>query len=121
MRRRAARPNRRASPGSSSSSSRVCDQASGRGGPDQAAGLAVGDQVGVAADARDHAGQGGRHGLQERVAHAFREAREDEDVGGAEVVGRVVDGADELDPIGDAQRAGQLGERLAIAPRARSG
>ena len=39
---------------------------------------AVVDQVGVAGDPRDHAGQGGRHRLQERIAHPFGHAGQDE-------------------------------------------
>ena len=66
---------------------------------------------------RDDAGQGGRHGLQERVAHPLGHAGQDEKVGRAEVLGGVVDPAGELDAVGDAQRAGQLRELPAIVAR----
>ena len=66
---------------------------------------------------RDDAGQGGGHRLQERVAHPLGHAGQDEEVGRAEVFGGVVDRAGELDPVGDAQRPGQLGEPLAIVAR----
>ena len=88
---------------------------------DEDAGPAVVDQVGVAADAGDDAGQGGGHRLEERVAHPLGHAGQDEDVGRAEVVGRVGHGAGELDAIGDAQTTGELGQGLAIAARARRG
>ena len=80
---------------------RALDHASAVGSADQPTGLTVGDQVGVAADSRHHAGQGGRHGFEQRVAHSLGDAGQDEDVGRAKVLGGTVDGPDKLNAIGD--------------------
>ena len=78
---------------------------------------AVVDQVGVAGDPRGDAGQGGRHRLQQRVAHPLGHAGQDEEVGRAEVIGGIGDPAGELDAPGESQRAGQLLELPAIVAR----
>ncbi|KAJ3057732.1 hypothetical protein HK102_010907, partial [Quaeritorhiza haematococci] len=114
---------------------RVAAQAAGRvgiaeerqqgGGPglggrlaDQDAGRAGRDEIGIAADAGDDARQSRGHRLQERVAHPLGHAREDEQVAGAEVLGRARHGPDELDAVGQAQRGGQVHQRLTVAPGA---
>ncbi len=79
---------------------------------------AVLDEVGVAADARDDAGEGRGHRFEERVAHPLGHTGQNEHVGRAEVVGRVRHGAHELDAVGQAQRRGPLRQRLAVAPGA---
>ena len=70
--RAAATPSRRTSLGFSSSSMQGVRPCFGRGLGDQATGLAVGDQVGVAADPRNHAGQGGRHALRAASCSSLR-------------------------------------------------
>ena len=72
---------------------------------DQPAGLPIGDQVGVSADARDDAGERRGHRFQERVAHSLGHAGQREDIRRSEVIGGIGHRADELHPVGDAEPA----------------
>ena len=81
----------------------------GTGSGHQAAGLMIGDQVGIAADSGDDAGKRGGHCLEERVAHPLGQAGQDEEIGGPEMLRGVRHSADELDPVGDAKLHGQCG------------
>ena len=95
-----------------SSSRRVEAQASGSCVGHQSSGLMILIRSELPPMPETTQGSAGGHRLEERVAHPFGHARQDEDIRRAEVIGRIGHGAHELNAIGDAELGGQFGQRL---------